>query len=1249
MAPYNHNYYDPAGSQNSQPSGYTYQTSTAPASQYPSSTASNYQNAGYQNYGNAYGSQQYGTNAQGTSNTTNQAASALSNLSSSTKYNQPSATSRTSNSGSYDSSTWGNNSYGSYSATNMAMPSRTQSNSSPLYATQSSSSTFGRLSVPEQTQTPSNSNTYAQQAHQNARSSTTPSNPSYQTAYSEPVPQTQTTQPQRYASPLHAVQAQQHQHIHPTQPSRGSAQPSAQPAIQPVQASNRQQSASVEPSGPTTVNPSQVYDDRAERQRKAQIDSEKRRKREEEEAAHKAEAERVAAAEKRKVEEEKQKAEIEKQEAAKRAQAERKAEARKKAREEKRQSKTAATALQKMSSSGGMDAPANNQAPPVRDEEAEMRAMFQKMREFNAKNPTMLAKLWEEERKSHTSPPTAKAMPAPPMKPPTPKQQQAASNATPSSAPPNGASEQQYRPFQKLPPPPKATPQSMTTSTQPMASPGNASLWPPQKKGSLAEAAAKWLISLPENTGKAVNREAILKILEANPSYVQLCEALEALGLRFERSLLARELLKAVPDGLKAPVPPPAASTPLSTFSGATPQANGSADSPRGKKRGRPAKVNDPGVGTESRALDGRSPRPDSRPMTNGGTVTYEAPSFSSLAEAAREVNNMGRAPPAPMSLQGGPVQPPQPSPYFMNGSRPTSQPQPQPPEKKPEVKPEAPRRPPANKEEAARKTFGDLVDLTADDSEDEGPPKKILQTANGQMNGASVQQPAPASVQFKHPMSFKDFYQQAPRPQPVMPGQGSMHPSAPAQAQMGAPKPLQPLPSNMPARPTQAPPPPLPQPVKPKGPSPEQLQQERIRGKMLVEPIMRDRVARKSKYDSRTIARDVLLATGRHPDMRALNAHFNTMQKLLGSHGGGFETSEGGRGDRSDLSTIRWHVVDPGSPPKPVVAKTVLGAATAVGGDETEDADDEDDNPAAPSEMPRHVSHQVVDNGDGTVRYVSVSQQLNGKTVGPKKRRGRPPRNSLPNNIGGERQHPSLEGQRDATNTRPSTNTPNRQSATTTAPQSAPAGSRPTAAAAASPSGADTPTGRPPVGYAAFRQVDEQGNVVKKKGRPVGWRKNVHSREAQGLAPATAGSATLPSRLRQSQNAEELLVEPEYRVWRCRWRGCKAELHNLEALKRHVVKIHGRPTVGSGRFECLWQGYEGSAKGVEVGKGKGKASEGDVGAMFGDLEGWVNHVDREHLRPVAWELGDGPRGGMSGTFFSISEIPGFVSFGTDL
>ena len=60
----------------------------------------------------------------------------------------------------------------------------------------------------------------------------------------------------------------------------------------------------------------------------------------------------------------------------------------------------------------------------------------------------------------------------------------------------------------------------------------------------------------------------------------------------------------------------------------------------------------------------------------------------------------------------------------------------------------------------------------------------------------------------------------------------------------------------------------------------------------------------RRSSYDSRTIARDILLAVGKHPTMAPLNSHLDKLREKFTAVN-----------YDSDLSTFRWDLVDPGDP----------------------------------------------------------------------------------------------------------------------------------------------------------------------------------------------------------------------------------------------------------------------------------------------------------------------------------------------
>jgi hypothetical protein len=84
--------------------------------------------------------------------------------------------------------------------------------------------------------------------------------------------------------------------------------------------------------------------------------------------------------------------------------------------------------------------------------------------------------------------------------------------------------------------------------------------------------------------------------------------------------------------------------------------------------------------------------------------------------------------------------------------------------------------------------------------------------------------------------------------------------------------------------------------------------------------------------------------------------------------------------------------------------------------------------------------------------------------------------------------------------------------------------------------------------------------------------------------------------------------------------------LHNLDTLKKHVIKLHGKPSA-DGDLECDWANC--SMAGIVVDQRGHQATRDDRGnARFATIEQWVQHIDKAHLQPLAWKLGDGP--GMS-------------------
>lgn len=97
----------------------------------------------------------------------------------------------------------------------------------------------------------------------------------------------------------------------------------------------------------------------------------------------------------------------------------------------------------------------------------------------------------------------------------------------------------------------------------------------------------------------------------------------------------------------------------------------------------------------------------------------------------------------------------------------------------------------------------------------------------------------------------------------------------------------------------------------------------------------------------------------------------------------------------------------------------------------------------------------------------------------------------------------------------------------------------------------------------------------------------------------------------------------PSYKVYKCLWKKCSYELHNLENLRKHVRKH--REEFDDGHFLCLW-GDCGSGTFMED-----EENEGLKPLEFGSDAAWERHVKKKHIDPYAWEFGDGPSAHASG------------------
>ena len=98
----------------------------------------------------------------------------------------------------------------------------------------------------------------------------------------------------------------------------------------------------------------------------------------------------------------------------------------------------------------------------------------------------------------------------------------------------------------------------------------------------------------------------------------------------------------------------------------------------------------------------------------------------------------------------------------------------------------------------------------------------------------------------------------------------------------------------------------------------------------------------------------------------------------------------------------------------------------------------------------------------------------------------------------------------------------------------------------------------------------------------------------------------------------------PSYKVYRCLWKNCPYELHNLENLRKHVRKH--REDRDDGPFPCLWAGCRRSTS------LKDQEDENTVKPLeFESGAAWERHVNKKHVDEYAWEFGDGPSAHPSG------------------
>ncbi|RMD43784.1 hypothetical protein DV735_g1380, partial [Chaetothyriales sp. CBS 134920] len=97
-------------------------------------------------------------------------------------------------------------------------------------------------------------------------------------------------------------------------------------------------------------------------------------------------------------------------------------------------------------------------------------------------------------------------------------------------------------------------------------------------------------------------------------------------------------------------------------------------------------------------------------------------------------------------------------------------------------------------------------------------------------------------------------------------------------------------------------------------------------------------------------------------------------------------------------------------------------------------------------------------------------------------------------------------------------------------------------------------------------------------------------------------------------------LPNPSHPIFKCRWKSCGVELHNLPTLRRHISNLH-RPSspeeIAEYGFACWWKHCRFLQR---DGEGSFVTTH-----TFATAEAWLQHIVADHLSPVALKWGDGP------------------------
>ena len=502
------------------------------------------------------------------------------------------------------------------------------------------------------------------------------------------------------------------------------------------------------------------------------------------------------------------------------------------------------------------------------------------------------------------------------------------SNVTPAST--SNAATSTPQPVQEQPLS-SGTPQSATTATleQAKAAPiapattqtsqNRTAQWPDEHIDLIADTGSKLLNSLPQNAGKTMDAKTIRDILRTNPSYVQVCEMIESKGFHMDRSKFARTFLSVISQN--HPLPAQAQGQQQSI---ARAEASNSAQVNAGERSLSSAAA---ALRAHKEAIAADRPEEDDfvppqmdeddnerhqhqlsllqaynkgygsyktpYGIQQNGTTSSSAPARTSVIQTTLQdtyLDNGVWAPPIQFSQRMPQQQNPYPyqSRFSWQNKNATASLQRRPPQLSHVVPPhstpatpfnvlngKAPPRPWNTSEVGQKRPHSEAFGANRPFASQAPSPYRPRPWGDRRNSGSEVGARAP------NPCGASPFRVNSATPQPQMPTPGTQKN---VQTLYSIPY-LQ---------------------VDSIEEVSNSYQQQIAKNPLLnldgiVLPIDTSVARRRSKYDPKTIARDILISTGRHPSERPLNRHLEPLKDFRAVD------------NQSDLSTFRWDIVDPG------------------------------------------------------------------------------------------------------------------------------------------------------------------------------------------------------------------------------------------------------------------------------------------------------------------------------------------------